>query len=1185
MNLKLSDRPGVSLTDRYTEPSGSVFLTGIQAVVRLMLDQQRLDRARGLRTAAFVSGYEGSPLGGLDIELARRRKLLDEFEIVHRPALNEELAATSIAGTQLVPDRPDARIEGVVGYWYGKTPGLDRASDALRHANFAGTHHRGGAVALVGDDPTAKSSTMPGASEGTLADLAMPIVYPADPREIVELGLHAVAMSRASGLWSAMKIVTNVADGAGDVLLEADRPEPRVPVLEDGGRPFRHVVTSKLLGPMPVEAERTAFGVRMDVAREYARLNRLNLLESHGVRDRVGVVAAGKSHLDVRQALRQLGLDAAARQTYGIRLLKMGMLFPLEPEIVEEFARGLDEIIVVEEKRPFLETALKEHLYGRAGVPAISGKRDLDGAPLLPPQAEFDADMVAEALARRLGGRGEIEPVQRWLTDRRSEVETEQPFTPVSGPELPFQRTPYFCSGCPHNTSTKTPAGSAVGAGIGCHTMVLLMDPERVGEVLGLTQMGGEGTQWIGMEPFVERDHFLQNIGDGTFHHSGSLAIRAAVSAGINITYKLLYNSAVAMTGGQQAVGLRSVPELTELLHAEGVARVIVTTEEPRRYRGVRLADGVEVRHRDELEEAQAELAKVPGVTVLIHDQQCAIEKRRNRKRNPPKRPEQRVIINARVCEGCGDCGAKSNCLSVEPVETKYGTKTAINQASCNLDYSCLGGDCPSFMTVIPSAKEQKKRQPYPRQSAEVKTAIADPSPTVGTDEVNIRITGIGGTGVVTVSQIVANAAHLAGMHVRTLDQTGLSQKAGPVVSDIKVSRVPIEQANKLGAGECDLYLGCDILVAAESRNLLVADAARTVAVVSTAEVPTGRMVADPATGFPDLVEVRGPIEAATRGSAGVFLDARALAEAELGGDQYANIVLLGAAYQVGALPLPLEALEQAIRLNGVAIEENLSAFGLGRRATEIDLVAGNAPSAEAEPPRRQTAAGARAAALVAAEPDGELAEVVFDRCSELVAYQSSTYAESFARFVERVRQLESERAPGSAEELALAVARNLYKLMAYKDEYEVARLLLDPAVREQIAAQFGSDARYSYQLHPPALRAMGMKRKISLGRWAMPLFVGLRAGRRLRGTPLDLFGMAEVRRVERRLIGEYRAEIDRVLDGLDAANHLAAVEIAELPDMIRGYEGIKLGNVAAYEARLSELRVGSDRATVGGDG
>ncbi|MGH2940431.1 MAG: indolepyruvate ferredoxin oxidoreductase family protein, partial [Solirubrobacterales bacterium] len=940
MGIMLADGQKVSLTDRYVEPDGSVFLTGIQALVRLMLDQQRLDRARGLRTAAFVSGYEGSPLGGLDIELARRRKLLDELEIVHRPALNEELAATAVAGTQLAPDRPDARTEGVVGYWYGKTPGLDRASDALRHANFGGTHHLGGAVALVGDDPTAKSSTMAGASEATLADLAIPILYPAGSQEVVDLGLHAVAMSRASGLWSAMKIVTNVADGAEDVLLPADRDLPRMPHLEEDGRPFRHTPTSKLLGPMPVEAERTAYGIRMDVAREYARLNVLNELDSHGAKDRIGIVAAGKSYLDLHQALRTLGLDAAAREAYGIRLLKVGMLFPLEVRIFEEFSRGLEEIIVVEEKRPFLETALKEHLYGRADVPVISGKRDPSGVPLLQSQGELDADTVVAALARRLGERSEIEPVRRWLERDRSGPETGELLPVLPKRELPIQRTPYFCSGCPHNTSTKTPDGSVVGAGIGCHTMVLLMDPERVGEVVGLTQMGGEGAQWIGMAPFVEGDHIIQNMGDGTFHHSGSLAIRAAVAAGVNITYKLLYNSAVAMTGGQQAVGLRSVSQLTELLHAEGAARVIVTTEEPDRYRGVRLAGGAEVRHRDDLERVQEELAEVPGVTVLIHDQQCAVEKRRSRKRNPPERPERRVMINERVCEGCGDCGTKSNCLSVEPVETKYGRKTAINQATCNLDYSCLDGDCPSFVTVRPSPNK-KASVSSARVGVDTGKPIPDPAAAVGTDQVNIRITGIGGTGVVTVAQIVANAAHLAGMHVRTLDQTGVSQKAGPVVSDIKISREPLDQANKLGHGECDLYLGCDALVAAEAKNLLVTDRARTLAVVSTAEVPTGKTVADPTVAFPDIVDVLAPIEAATRAPAGAFVDARGLAEAELGGDQFANIVLLGSAYQAGGLPLPLEALEQAIRLNGVAIEQNLSAFRLGRLATEGDLVVG----------------------------------------------------------------------------------------------------------------------------------------------------------------------------------------------------------------------------------------------------
>ncbi|MBS1895685.1 MAG: indolepyruvate ferredoxin oxidoreductase family protein [Actinobacteria bacterium] len=1130
-----------SLDDRYMKFGGSVFMTGVQAIVRLMLDQQRLDHGRGLRTAAFVSGYEGSPLGGLDLELGRHPELLAEHDLVHRPAVNEELGATAILGSQLAPERPDASYEGVVGYWYGKAPGLDRATDALRHANLAGAHPRGGALALVGDDPLSKSSTLPTASEGALADLTMPTFYPADAQDLIELGLHAVALSRASGLWSAMKIVTNVADGGCDVALGENPFAPIFPDPAEHKSVFRHVVNSRLIGPVPLEQESSAFGPRLEIAHSYARLNGLNRLDSRSSDDRIGIVAAGKSYLDLLQALDRLGLDAAERARQGIRLLRLGMIFPLEPSIVTEFADGLDRIVVVEEKRPFVETAIKEVLYGKAGAPPVVGKKDDAGGSLIPATGELGPDLIAAALAgdlRRLDG---LEDLPRRLT----------PTAPaVSLPLVPGQqtaRTPYFCSGCPHNTSTQAPAGSAVGGGIGCHGMVLLMNPERVGDVVGLTQMGGEGSQWIGMSPFVDGDHLLQNIGDGTFHHSGSLALRATVAAGVNITYKLLYNSAVAMTGGQQAVGVRTVPEITHLLDAEGVAKTIITTEDPGRYRGVKLAKGAEVWHRERLEEAQEHLRGIAGVTVLVHDQECAIEKRRRRKRTPSAKPEPRIFINERVCEGCGDCGQKSNCLSVEPIDTEYGRKTRINQSSCNLDYSCLDGDCPSFLTVLP-AKNGKKPSP-PRSDETARPALPEPIAVVGEDEINIRMTGIGGTGVVTVAQVVAYAANIAGLHVRSLDQTGLSQKAGPVVSDIKISRSPVQGANKIGNGECDLYLGCDVLVAAEERNLLAADPARTVAVVSTDRVPTGKMVSDPDAQFPAVDDLTGPIRAAGRPGLGTFFDARGLAGRELGGDQFANVVMLGAAYQAGALPIPLTAVEEAIKLNGVAVQKNLAAFELGRRAAlgEFDDDAAH-------------------------ESEGDLARVVRDRTDELIAYQSAEYARAYAEVIERVRAAEAEAVPES-EELALAAAQNLYKVMAYKDEYEVARLSLDPQLRAQIEEQFGTGARIAWRLHPPVLRALGMRRKITVnGWWGDPLFRGLRGMRRLRGTKLDPFGYSRARQEERRIAREYRALLEDLAAGLSPGNHARSVEIASLPEMVRGYEDIKQDSIGRYEKRRGEL-------------
>src|SRR5579872_2298086 len=727
-----------TIGDRFAADTGRFPMSGVQALVRLILDVRRADLAQGLDTAAFVSGYEGSPLAGLDLELQRREQLLAEHDIVFRPAVNEELAATAVQGTQLVAGHEDARVAGITGFWYGKSPGVDRASDALRHANLIGTHPRGGAVAFIGDDPAAKSSTVPGASEYLLADLGMPVLYPADPQDIVDLGRHAVAMSRASGLWVALKIVATVADGLG--LVDAD--PGRMTPAADHGQAFAHQPNARMLQPALSEMERSREGIRREVAIAYARANGVNRVENFGAAPRTGIVAGGKTYLELRQALAIIGLDetelnargmrllhlrmihplipdqieefaAGLDETElvarGMRLLHLRMIHPLIPDQIEEFAAGLDEIIVVEEKRQFVESAVKQILYGRPDAPRVSG-RGHAGEPLFPPDGELDADLIARGLAERLGG-PQFPAVQAWRA---------RTGTPRTVTQLPLlARTPYFCSGCPHNSSIKVPAGSMVGGGIGCHALVLMMEPDAVGEVTGLTQMGGEGAQWIGMEPFLRtRKHLLQNIGDGTFHHSGSLAVRAAIASGADITYKLLYNSAVAMTGGQDAVGAMAIPALTRALAAEGVRRIIVTTGEPRQYRRRQyrrqhgpLASIAEVWPRDRLAEAQETLSGISGVTVLIHDQECATELRRKRKRGLAPEPARRVMINERVCEGCGDCGQKSNCLSVQPADTDFGRKTMIDQSSCNKDFSCLAGDCPSFVEVRPAAGRRQHRR------------------------------------------------------------------------------------------------------------------------------------------------------------------------------------------------------------------------------------------------------------------------------------------------------------------------------------------------------------------------------------------------------------------------------------------------------------------------------------------
>ena len=1153
----------IRLEDRYTAESGRVQMTGVQALARLPMNVLRSDRTRGLKTAVFISGYEGSPLGGYDLELARHAKLLAAYDLVFQSAVNEELAATAVQGTQLAASLADARVEGVTGFWYGKSPGLDRATDALRHANLMGTHPKGGAVAFVGDDPGAKSSTVPGASEFLLADLGMPVLYPADPQDVLDLGFHAVMMSRRSGLWVALKIATAVADGSGTV--EIGPVDPQRPLVMVEGEEWEHRPTARMLQPALAGMERSREGVRLATARAYALANRLNRIQTFGGTARIGIVAAGRTYLDMRQALRILGLDEAELRARGVRLLRLAMIHPLIASEIEEFADGLAEIIVVEEKRPFIESALKAILYGVKNPPAISGKTDPEGTTLFPVDGELDADLIAAGLAARLGTFGGFTTVTAWQR-RQARHRPAAPLPLVA-------RTPYFCSGCPHNSSTKVPEGSLVGGGIGCHALILLMEPDAVGDVVGLSQMGGEGAQWIGMAPFMRtRRHMLQNIGDGTFHHSGSLAVRAAVASGVNVTYKLLYNSAVAMTGGQQAVGAMPIPALTRMLTAEGVRRIVITTAEPRRYRRADLAPGVEVWHRDRVVEAQEVLSQVEGVTVLIHDQECATELRRKRKRRLAADPAERVMINQRVCEGCGDCGEKSNCLSVQPIDTEFGRKTAIDQSSCNKDYSCLKGDCPSFLTVIPGAKPRAGRATMPALAPD-----ASPDPPLRSDPSaaphTTRITGVGGTGVVTLSQVLSVAGRIAGRGVRSLDQTGLAQKGGAVISDIKISVGEIEQSNKATAGECDLYLGCDLLVAADARNLAVADPETTIAVVSTTKVPTGKMVTDTTVPFPDVDATADRIRRATRGAESVFIDARGLSVTLFGTDQFANMLLAGVAFQTGALPLPATAIEQAIELNGVQVEPNVQAFRRGRQSVADPAAFAQAAAAlsAAAPARRPTEAEQRLIQSVGAAPGSELHRIVAVRIPDLIQYQNLGHARRYADAVARVREAEDRSVPGESA-LSEAVAEFGYKLMAYKDEYEVARLLTDPRAEAVVRAEFGEGARVSYQLHPPVLRALGMRRKLKLGPWFRPTFQLLRAGKLLRGTRLDPFGYTQVRRAERELVEEYTATIDDLLRQLSPETYQRAVEIARLPDLVRGYENIKLANIAQYRARVKDL-------------
>ncbi len=1156
--VKLS-RPGVSIQDKYLLEQGTIFLSGIQALVRVMLDQHRADRRTGLRTAIFASGYQGSPLGGLDKEIMRLRDVATEHHLLLTAGLNEELAATAVYGSQLVQSLPGPRYDGVVGFWYGKNPGLDRAMDALRHANFAGTHPSGGAVALVGDDPSCKSSTLPSSADATLAALNMPTFFPGTLQEVLDLGLHAIACSRASGLWSAVKIVTNVADAAGTAQVWPERVVPVMPTVEFEGKPYRHQPSGHLLAPASLDLERTLFGPRIALAREYASLNGLNPV-SLPTRDAwLGIVAPGKVYYELLQALRDLGLDQRDVEHHGVRLMKVGMLYPHDRRAFREFARGLDEILVVEEKLPFLETAVRDALYGTADAPRIVGKCDEEDRRLLPAELDLDADAIALAVADRLGRRVHIDSVRA----RAEAIEARR--NAVRGGPLPIARTPYFCSGCPHNTSTVNPDDTLLGAGIGCHTMILLA-PEGRGVVTGITQMGGEGAQFAGIQPFTDSEHFVQNVGDGTLHHSASLAIRFAIAAKLNVTYKVLYNQTVAMTGGQDVVGGLSVAKLCREFEIEGVKRIIVTTEDTGRYRGVALPQIAEVRPREQLAESQAQLAAVKGVTVLIHDQQCAAEARRLRKRGKAPDPPQQIHINERVCEGCGDCGKKSSCLSVLPVDTEFGRKTQIHQASCNKDYSCLKGDCPSFLVVVPKARRDSAP---PVRFPEVD--LPTPTLRVPRDDFLVRMPGVGGTGVVTVSQILQMASMLDGNHCFGLDQTGLSQKGGPVVSDVRIARERIEGSNKSSAGGADLLLGFDVLGAANPKNLLVADPERTVAVVNTAAVPTAAMVTDTQVRFPAQRRNREAIDRVTRAGENVYLDAQRLSETLFDDHMPTNTVMLGAAYQQGCLPVSAAAVEQAIRLNGAAVEKNLAAFAWGRAAVAAPELVREV--LEGAPPPPPVLDGAAVEIVDATGAEGELRRLLELRVPELIAYQNARYAREYAEAVAAVARLEGERGAPGETAVVEAYARQLYKLMAYKDEYEVARLHLDASERARIEEEFGRGARVKFALHPPLLRALGLKRKIKLGAWWMrPMFAVMYRFRGLRGKPVDAFGWPKVRRVERALIGEYRELMDRALEHLDPSRHEIVARLADSPDTIRGYEEIKLGNVERWREEVASL-------------
>jgi indolepyruvate ferredoxin oxidoreductase len=1145
--VEVSTNYSISLDDRWSERAPSALRSGVQAIVRALLDQRREDREHQIASGGFASGYPGSPLGGLDKELQRRGDDLAELGIVFAPGLNEELAATSAWGAQLAHLQRGAQVEGVLSMWFGKSPGLDRASDALRHANISGVGPASGAIAVVGDDPACKSSTLPSSSERTLAGLLMPVLAPASVQDVLDLTRHGLRLSRAAGLWCAVKLDADVADAS-------------MAVIHRGGlapvqRLVDHVPSAHLLGAPSVELERSLVELRLPAAVRYAREHELNRTVISGPRDEVGLIAGGLAYAELRRALHELGLHERELNEFGVRILKIGMPWPLDDDAIRRFADGLHTVLVIEEKLPHLESEVKAALHGLSGAPRVIGKRDQAGAPLLAAHGSLGAEQISLALGVLLDGRlgGETQAARR--LNRLALAKAPAP--------PPIARAPFFCSGCPHSSSTAAAPDTLVGAGIGCHVM-LVQDaaggarPSRSGEVIGLTQMGGEGSQWIGISPFISTEHFTQNLGDGTFHHSGSLALRAAIAAKVNITYKLLYNDAVAMTGGQPVEGMMSVPRLTRMLKAEGVARIAVTTDQPRRYRRARLAAGTKVYDRSRLSDLEGELASVRGVSVIIHDQMCAAERRRLRRRGKLQPPAERPWINQRVCEGCGDCGQASGCLSVEPVQTELGRKTRIHQSSCNIDMSCLRGDCPSFLTVRPGKRERVRREP----PAEL------PEPALSSSCATIRMVGIGGTGVVTVAQVLAMAAHLEGRPVSLLDQTGLSQKGGPVVSDLRIGEpVAGEAAPRASSQTADVLVGFDLLGAADPRFGAASDPCKTVAVISSSAIPTGESVMRADAPIPDPRDLQARIESRCA-SMPVLADARLIAERAFGEDQQANMVLLGAAWQLGVIPVGWEALARAVELNAAAVAENLTALRWGR-AIVADPQAVRELIGEDEELRGADEVTLRAVRGRDLPPD--LHAMLAQRAQDLSDYGGRALAQRYLDELRRIALIESERA-GAGHELTESVARQLHKLLAYKDEYEVARLHLLPAERERRERELGRGAQTWVHLHPPLLRAIGLSRKIRLGRSARPLFHVLRAGRRLRGTPFDPFGYASVRKVERALPGEYLAMITQALELLDERTRPQVVAVSEQAQRIRGYEQIKLRNVEAWRSSCAAL-------------
>ena len=1138
----------VTLDDKYDLEKSRVFVTGYQALVRLTMMQRERDRRAGLNTAGYVTGYRGSPLGGLDQQFIRAAKALAPHDVKFQAGINEDLAATALWGSQQAELRGEGKYDGIFGMWYGKGPGVDRTGDVFRHANFAGTSKHGGVLALMGDDHTAESSTTAHQSEYHFVDVMIPILNPAGVQEIVDYGLYGWAMSRFCGTWVALKCMHETVESTAVIDGSLDRVKIITPtdfVMPEGGLNIR--LNDSILG-----MEARLYDYKRDAMLAFVRANKLNkYITSGGRNPKIGIITLGKSYLDVRQALDELELDEVKCNDFGIRIYKVACPFPLSQRELKEFADGLDLIIVVEEKRSLIEVQVREELYGTANQPVCIGKRDERGDWLFPVKGALDPNDVAICIGDRLLRYGHNEKIAGHVA-RLKEAQRV-----LSEAQDIATRIPYFCSGCPHNSSTVVPDGMRAYAGIGCHFMAQWMDRKT----LGFTHMGGEGANWIGEAPFSNRKHVFQNLGDGTYNHSGYMAIRAAIASGVNITYKILFNDAVAMTGGQANEGGLTVPMIARQVAGEGAKRVVVVTDEPHKYaKNEDWPRGLTIHHRDDLMRVQTSLADVPGVSVLIYDQTCAAEKRRRRKRGMFPDPDKRVIINELVCEGCGDCGVVSNCVSVQPLETEFGRKRTIDQSSCNKDFSCVKGFCPSFVTVHGAKLKKGKAL---AETADMPILPEPVIPAIGHHPYSIIVTGVGGTGVVTIGAILGMAAHLEGKGCGIIDMAGLAQKGGAVYSHIRIAERPEDiHALRVAAGGADLVLGGDIVVAGTRKVLASVKAGVTRMVLNLSEFLPGDFTRNADFSLPTERLKRG-LAAAAQPENVHFVEASRLATALLGNSIGANIFLVGYAYQLGAVPLTASAIEQALDLNGEAVAMNQAAFRWGRRAAlDPAGVEALARPKDTDEARRLSQS---------------LEEVVERRVAFLTAYQNKNYAEWYRDWVDRARDAEGRLAAGKTG-LTDAVARYLFKLMAYKDEYEVARLYSDGHFRKQVEAELGGDnLRFEFHLAPPILTRpdgrTGAPRKMAFGPWMMPVFSLLARLKFLRGTPFDLFGYSEERRTERTLVRDYQEMLEEILEKLTSENHHLAVGLASIPEKIRGFGHVKARHLKAAKADETVLR------------